>query len=314
MANGNEIRPERVSPRIVVCQSRHDFDLFDYLSIQSSFPVKDRPARRMKFLVVDAGHPREAVMAIACLASPVRHLRALDSWIGWQSPRLNGVKGDRLAYVMDLSTCVGLPPYSFLTSGKLAAYLALSNDIRRAYAERYVSQLTRFQRRLVNEIGLIITAGAYGRNTPQYKGVWHDGRSLFRFIGMTAGYSTCHIPDDLYDQLVAAVDTPEKNMGRFSWHGGSSRMRNLRYIARYLGINEDAVVRSGHSRALFVAATASNSREFLLGEASKLEHFDYGARDLCHSWKDRWLFRRWATAPVREHVCGYVRQTLRHAY
>lgn len=310
IADGDEIRPDRVSPRVVVCESHCDFDMFDYLTIQSSFPVKDRPGRRMKFMVVDDGHPRKAVMAIGCLASPVRHLRALDSWIGWQSPRLNGVKGDRLAYVMDLSTCVGLPPYSFLTSGKLAAYLSVSADIRKAYADRYASQLTRVRRRLVNDLALIVTAGAYGRNTPQYKGVSHGGRALFRFIGMTSGYSTCHIPSDLYKDLVAAIDTPEKNMGRFSWYGGSSRMRNLRYIARSLGINEDAVVRSGHSRALFVAATASNSREFLLGETSHLDYFEFGACDFCHSWKERWLSRRWASAQVREKVRAYVRRPL----
>jgi hypothetical protein len=53
------------------------------------------------------------------------------------------------------------------------------------YAARYAKQLTRKPGRIVTDIALLMTCGAYSSNTPQYKGVSYRGRSRFKFVGYT---------------------------------------------------------------------------------------------------------------------------------
>lgn len=299
---GSNLDPNRVYPAMRFCETRDDYDLFDFLSTWSSFPAGNRPGRRMKFFIVDEGHEDSPVMALGCLGSAIRLLNVRDTWIGWQGSKWKETRARNLAFVMDLVTCVGIPPYSYLTSGKLLCYACLSRELREAYNRRYASITTVKLGRLITDIALIVVLGAFGSNTPQYKGISIDGRNHFKFIGYTKGYSTFHISSSLYDELLSAASISELAKMRRLPGGGNPKLRMLRSIARKLNIDEEHLVRSGYQRAVFVAPLAHNSRRFLLGEDDSLDYSDYSFKDVVEAWKHKWLRRRCESNEVLEQV------------
>lgn len=300
--SGSNLNPNQISPAIRFCNSRSDYDLFDFLSMWSSFPAANRPGRRFKFFIVDAGHEGSPIMALGCLSSSIRLLRARDEWIGWHGAKWKETRARNLAFMLDLSTCVGIPPYSYLTSGKLLCYTCLSKEIRDAYSKRYASQRTMNLGRFITDIALIVVLGAFSRNTPQYKGISVNGIKYFRFVGYTKGYSTFHIPRDYYDELLSTINIEALGKRRRLDGGGNPKLRMLRIIARRLHLDEENFVRSGYRRAVFVAPLAHNSTAFLLGEDERLDYFDYSFEDVVEAWKQKWLWRRCEKGEVLEKV------------
>ena len=299
---GSNLNPNLILPDIKLCETRDDYDLFDFLGIWSSFPTSDRPGRRMKFFIVDKGHEGTPIMALGCLSSTVSLLATRDNWIGWAGRSFKEIRANNLAYIMDLSTCVGIPPYSYVTSGKLLCYSCLSREFRWAYASRYQSQYTAKLKRLVTDIALIVVLGAFSRNTPQYRGITLGGETRFRFAGYTKGYSTFHIPSGLYDELLTRANIEELSKQRCLDRGGNPKLRMLRTIARKANINDEYIVKSGFKRAVFIAPTAYNSRTFLLGEDRSLDYYDYSFEEVVEAWKKRWLYTRYSNNRVLAEI------------
>jgi hypothetical protein len=305
LASGRSLEPERIAPAITPCQNERDFLVFAYFRLWSSFPSTDRPGRRMKFLIRDLGHPKQPLMGICCLSSPVRQLRVRDDWIGWQGAEHRSTRARNLVSVIDLSTCVSMPPYSALTGGKLLAGLMVSDEVRQMYQLRYRDRVTLHQKVKADEFYLMTTSGCYGSNAPLYKGIKSEGRSLYRFIGNSRGYSHFQIDPMLYEQVKAFVRRrrPE-TAGKFrTW--ANSKIRVLRMAARELGIPEEDLVFSGHKRAIFAAPMAHNWRSLLLGETRKPEFIGYPAAGIVNYWKQNWLSRRLQSAVVRQAVIGF---------
>ena len=79
------------------------------------------------------------------------------------------------------------------------------------------------------------------------------GRSLYRFLGYSRGYSHFQIDPVLYEDVKAFVirRRPE-TAGKFrTW--SNSKIRVLRMAARELEIPEEQLVFSGHQRSIFAA-------------------------------------------------------------
>ncbi len=309
LASGALFDPEKIQPQLFVCKSREDFDVYDYFRMWSSFPTLDRPGRRLKFIVRDAGIPSKPIMGLCCLSSPVRSIRVRDHWIAWQDrPR---IRQKNLAMVMDLSTCIGLPPYSYLTAGKLLAAMMASNEVREAYRARYALQRSRIRRRILTDIVLLMTSACYSSNAAQYKGLGFTSSQLFRFIGYTSGYSTFQIPPDLYGQVKKFVIKRRRTANPTRDGGPSAKIRILRWAARDLSISEQRLVYTGHRRAVFAAPLARNWREFLLGHTSRIEYFDYTLECLIRRWKEKWLKRRCENSIVMDKVYRFHPEELR---
>ncbi len=308
---GCALNAQAIAPEVIPCRSEEDFLVFTYFSLWSSFPTVDRPGRRMKFLIRDVGHRDQPLMGICCLSSPVRQLRVRDEWIGWQGPEHRTIRARNLVHVSDLSTCISLPPYSFLTGGKLLAGLMTSNEVRSLYRERYHDRLTLRQRLCADELYLLTTSGCYGSNAPQYKGLKRDGRSLYCFLGYSRGYSHFQISPMLYENVKDFVRRrrPETN-GQFrTW--SNSKIRVLRIAARELNIPEELLVFSGHQRAVFAAPLAENWRELLLGNDVHSNGIRYPAKDIVEYWKQIWLDRRLKNGAVGKTVEAFVPEHVR---
>ncbi len=286
---GHALNPAAIAPEIIRCQTEEDFLVFSYFSLWSSFPTIDRPGRRLKFLIRDRGQPSRPLIGLCCLSSPVRQLRVRDEWIGWQGSEHLNVRARNLVYVSDLSTCISLPPYSYLTGGKLLAALMASDEARHLYRSRHKSQLTLKQKIVARELYLLTSSGCYGSNSPQYKGIRLRGLPVYQFLGYSRGYSHFQIDPTLDEDVKKIVLRRRPDVaGQFrTW--ANSKIRVLRMATRELSIPEEQLVFSGHRRALFAAPLAQNWRELLLGRTERLNRISYPAAEIVDYWKRTWL-------------------------
>lgn len=307
---GKAVNEEDIDPVLIPCVTREDFDVYDYFRMWSSFPTLDRPGRRLKFLLRDAGHPGAPLMGLCCLSSAVRQVQAREHWIGWSEPQWLRVRAHGLAFIMDLSTCVTVPPYSYLTAGKLLAAMMASDEIRDIYRARYRRQRSVFRRRIIKDFVLMTTTAGYGRNAPLYKGLSYNGSRLFEFIGYTSGYSSFQILPKLYEE-VKIFTAARRGTGNRVLCGANARFRILRFAARELGIPEEKLIFSGHKRAVFVAPLAENWREYLLGSAATPRYYHYSISDIVQRWKTQWLSKRMSDSIVRDRVNYFVPESLR---
>jgi Domain of unknown function (DUF4338) len=95
-ANGNEVVPSKISPRLQVVQSDSvESDLFRLASLTWSVPVSQGYGRRMRFLVWDDSNGK--LMGLIALGDPVFNLRVRDQLIGWTAAQ----RGQRLVDLMD---------------------------------------------------------------------------------------------------------------------------------------------------------------------------------------------------------------------
>ena len=84
IAEGNEVDPERVTPRLVeVMPDSEDELLFRYAALHWSIPVSSGYGRRIRFLVLDGQNDK--LIGIIGLGDPVFGLGARDQWIGWNA-------------------------------------------------------------------------------------------------------------------------------------------------------------------------------------------------------------------------------------
>ena len=299
LVDGARIDFAAIAPELVFCRTSEDYAVHRYHSAMSAFPTRDRPGRRMKFMLVDGGQPHRPVMAVATLSSAINILPSRDCWIGWDTDAHR--RWDRLAYVLDLSTCISVAPYSGLTVAKLLAHLALSRECQEHYRQRYGDRATEVTGRIVDRYALVVGTGAFKSRTPAYKGFrLASGDERFERVGMTEGYSSAHISDALYNRLMQRFGADDRYGVRRS--GPHVRFSNIRKFARLLDIDEELVLRPGQRRSVYLAPTASNAKAFLLGKSERLELRRPWAKWLIGEWKTRWLSERLSKPHIVESI------------
>jgi len=287
-ASGHEVDPAQISPRLVeVKANTTDELLFRYASLHWSIPVSSGYGRRLRFLVKDDHNGK--VIGIIGLGDPVFALAARDRWIGWN--RTTAIAN--LRYVMDAFALGAVPPYSHLLCGKLVAMLAVSKDITRAFKRKYGKRESLIWKKNSDaRLALITTTSALGRSSI-YNRLRYENLHLYQGVGFTLGSGEFHFSNGLYGAISAyaqryCVPTAKRE----EWGSG---FRNRREVVRKtlmkIGLNDDWMYH-GVQREVFVIPLASNSREFLKGEHSRLRSFNLGTEDVAAFFKNRWLLPR----------------------
>ncbi len=84
IANGNEVCPERVSPKLIPVKRGTESELlFRYASLHWSIPVSAGYGRRIRFLVLD--NQNKKLIGLFGLGDPVYSVGDRDRWIGWDN-------------------------------------------------------------------------------------------------------------------------------------------------------------------------------------------------------------------------------------
>ncbi len=288
LANGCEVIPELISPRLVEAKS-DTFEglLFRYAALHWSIPISTGYGRRLRFLVIDEHNGK--LIGLIGLADPVFNLGVRDKWVGWDKKAQQA----NLSHVMDAFVLGAVPPYSQLLCGKLVAMLVASKEVRNAFKRKYTGQQTLIsQKELDARLALITTTSALGRSSI-YNRLKYQGNLLYQSVGFTQGYGEFHFTNGIYSAMSEYASANASPTARHaSWGNG---FRNRREVVRKclssLGIKSDWTFH-GIQREVFVVPLAHNTQAFLRGEHTRLRGTDYSVSDLAAFFKERWLLPR----------------------
>jgi len=288
IADGTEISPTRISPRIVEVTSNSEEELlFRFAAAHWSIPVSSGYGRRLRFLVLDASNRK--LIGIIGLGDPVFNLAARDSWIGWSRDQ----RAANLHHVMEAFVVGAVPPYSRLLAGKLIAMLLASASIRRAFRRRYADREALIsERSLPGQLALITTQSALGRSSIYNRVRWND-RLLLHAIGFTAGYGEFHFSNGLYSALSDYAERYCEPTAKASAWGNGYRNRRevIKKALVSIGLPTNWI-HHGIRREVFAVPLAAHTREFLRDETARPRWLDVSTAALSDYWLERWALPR----------------------
>ena len=267
LAEGRDFAPERIQPEIELVDSDSESgDVFRFATLFWSVPVTPGYGRRMRFLVWD--RQNDKLIGAIALCDPVFNLKKRDDWIGWDPDQ----RRKRLVHTMSAYVAGALPPYAQLLGGKLVTALAASAEVGRHFRGRYGNTAgTISGERKDAHLALVTFTSALGRSSiyNRVRLLSADGITVvdLRRLGYTQGYGHFQVPDELFQQLKALVEsTDHRDWSAEMGTGPNWRIRVLRSGLRELGIDGEAVLQHGIRREIFAMPTAGNTLSFLRGE------------------------------------------------
>ena len=288
IANGKELDPKQIRPELVeVMPDSDDELLFRYAKAHWTIPVSAGYGRRIRFLVID--QQNEKLIGIIGLGDPVFNLAVRDRWIGWEMD----AHRTRLQNVMDAFVLGAVPPYSYLLCGKLVAMLAASREVRKSFQRKYHLHRSVIRRQVVDSrLALITTMSALGRSSI-YNRLRFGERLVFETLGFSQGSGEFHFSNGLYGAISEYAERYCDATAKQSRWGTGFRNRRevIRKCLRRIGLPADLLYH-GIQREVFAAPLASNTREFLRGDHSRLKWFDTSVDDLSSWFRERWLLPR----------------------
>lgn len=300
LAHGVDVIFSKIEPTIEVCETQEQFDLFRICRFYWSSPYSDYVGRRIKLLIRDSSLPNRPLIGIAALGSSIIHIPERDKWIGWDTK----TRTRNLVYTMDAYVLGALPPYNYLLGGKLISYILASNEVRDIFNRKYKDRITEISKRMANRLACIFTTGLYGKSS-QYNRIKFDNRLLYIPIGKTKGYGTLHLTNETFDAMRDLLSTHNILVTNRFGDGPIWRMRVIRTASELLGFNPDFLLRHSFQRNIYAIPLARNFKEFLQGEHTKLNYYDYPLSFLVEHWSTRWLRQRKNNLIVRNNVLSF---------
>jgi hypothetical protein len=252
-----------------------------------SVPISAGYGRRLRFLVLD-GHNGKLI-GLFGLGDPVFALGPRDLWIGWDAP----TRKDHLRFMMDAFVVGAVPPYSQLLCGKLVAMLLTANEVSMAFKRKYSGKGSLISgRQLDGRLALITTTSALGRSA-LYNRLKIGDRQQFLSVGFSLGSGEFHFSNGVYKELIAfAQQTRSPSAKHERWGTGwRSRREVVRSVLPQLDLSRELLYH-GVRREIFVVPLASNTREFLRGEHSRLRRYSASADEIFAWFRERWLLPR----------------------
>lgn len=284
-ADGDEVVPEAISPRIVPVETKRDAALFRFASLHWSVPVSAGYGRRSRFLVYDDANGK--IMGIFALGDPVFNLGVRDKLIGWTST----ARQERLYGVYDAYVLGAIEPYRELIGGKLIAACAVADQTAEYLREKYSGQITGIQQATKDPRAVLVTTTSSLGRSSIYNRVQFDGRRLFSSIGYTEGFGHFHFSDELFGSIVDLLRSEGDLRGHQFGEGPNWRIRTLRKGLEMLKLNGD-LLRHGIRREVFIAPRALGWRAYLRGESEYLRWLPLDINALGSHWRERWAVPR----------------------
>lgn len=287
LAQGKDVLQSNILPRIEICKTQKQHNLFRIFRYYWSSPYSEYVGRRIRLLIRDDGIDNSPVIGIAALGSSIIHIPDRDKWIGWDKE----TRTNNIIYTMDAYVLGALPPYNYLLGGKLISYIIASNEIREIYKEKYKDKTTIIRKRKANNLVCIFTTSLYG-NSSQYNRIKFKNKLLYIPIGYTKGYGALHISSKTFSAMQQLlIEKGIMILNRFG-DGPNWRMRVIRLASDIIGFNSNVILQHSFRRGIYAVPLAKNFRSFLLGKTDEPIYCNLPMRTLVKFWKERWLKMR----------------------
>lgn len=283
-ANGDEIAPEKIQPRLVEVVRPWQADLFRLARLTWSLPFSKGFGRRLRFLIVDEANDK--LMGILGLQSPPLDLPARDRLFDYPP----GQKVGFVNQTMDVFTLGAVPPYGRLLGGKLVALAAASDEVRAAYTLKYEKALTWMgQAALPARLVALTSTSAFGRSS-LYNRLKFQDRWVARSVGFTEGYGSFHLAT-LYplmrDYLEAQGVSTRGGFGR----GPKIVWQTCARTFDLLGLPRD-LLKHGVRREVFLFPLIHELAAFMAGQLKAPHFYEQPFAELAAWWHARWLLSR----------------------
>lgn len=301
LANGESVLLSKIKPRIEICETQEQNNLFRLFRYYWSSPSSDYVGRRMRILVRDDGIEGSPVIGIAAIGSSIIHIPDRDKWIGWDTQ----TRSENLISMMDAYVIGALPPYNELLGGKLMAYVLASNEIRALYRKKYRGKKTIIKGRTGSHLVLLATTSLYGTHSAQYARLKYGKTLLYQPIGSTSGYGSLHISPETFETMRELAEAKGCNTSNRFGMGPNWRMRIIRSACDILNLDSDVILQHSFQRGLYGISLAVNSKSFLRGETRKPIYRNMPLKKLVKFWKKRWFDMRRQNQDVIERVCAF---------
>jgi hypothetical protein len=250
----------KFAPEIEFCESELQKEIWLYYRLKvSSFHYSKMIGKQIKMLIRD--RTTKKYVGFTSISSDILACSIRDDYIGWVNKKLNNI--------MNITTCVGLPPFSYnYNCGKLITMLMFSREVHDYVYKVYGDKLA-----------AITTFSLYG------KSIQYDRLKQLKMIGYTSGYGSSHVPDPLLNVCKKYIKQKHANK-KFK-----CRMHMLNFLSTELKISE--LVNHGNKRGIYFGYTGKNSKEFLCGNINEfVPDLLETVENIGIYWKTRWAKNR----------------------
>jgi hypothetical protein len=293
-ANGREVDPERIAPRIeLVASGTSDSDLFRFASLTWQIPVSSGYGRRLRFVVRDDANGK--LIGIFALGDAVFNLRARDAAIGWDHDQ----RAKSLVHIMDAYVLGAVPPYNMLLGGKLVASLIKTQEVVAAFKDKYQGSIGIISgERKSPRLAAVTTTSAFGKSSV-YNRLRLQGEPIFESLGYTSGWGHFHFSEVLFDEMrdfLAAKRPDLRDTFEFG-QGPNWRLRLIKQALSQIGLDR-SLAQHGMEREVFLCRIGRNADKFLRGEHSRLRYEGLKDADAISTLvRERWMIPRAARMP-----------------
>jgi len=282
-ANGEDIHPDKIRPRLVEVTSGWKSDIFRLARYTWSLPYSSGYGRRMRFLIMDDHNDK--LIGIIGLQSPPIDFKVRDDFLS--IPKKHKVL--LVNQMMDIFTLGAIPPYNILLGGKLVALASASNEIRTLYAQKYDQKITHIQKQIIpSHLIALTTTSAFGRSSI-YNRLKFEDRLVAQSLGFTKGYGSFHVLG-IYDEIKAFLkkyDTVKSGYG----DGPRSVWVNSRRASQLVGVKNN-LLEHGVQREIFLFPLLTNLNSYVQDPSIAPLYYDASFEELSSWWKNRWLLER----------------------
>jgi hypothetical protein len=286
-ANGSDINPHNVKPRLVEVKTQFQHDLFRLARYTWSLPYTKGFGRRLQFLVMDDAN--EKLIGVLGLQSPPLSFPARDRL--YHYPK--GEKVELVNQTLDVYTLGAVQPYARLLGGKLIALIAASNEVRETYQKKYNGRKTEMEDRILPaHLVCLTTTSAFGRSSI-YNRLVYNQNLIAEPIGYTEGYGAFHL-QKLYPYFRAFLEKEGISIrGKYGGYDTGPRVKwQIMVLALHkLGFSSE-LLKHGVKREVFLFPFASNLKEYMEGLDSEPNYLNRPFCELSEFWQTRWLLPR----------------------
>ncbi len=290
-ANGSDITPENIAPKLLRVETAEQQDLFRLARYTWSLPYSRGYGRRLRFLVVDEGHG--TLIGVLGLQSAPINFPPRDRRVSYPERR----KVELVNQTLDAFTLGAVPPYNRLLGGKLVVCAAASKEIVDAYRDKYSGTTTWLDgKTLPSHLVMVTTTSAFGRSSIYNRVNYRDAetgkhRKLAEPLGYTKGYGSFHLHDVYPDIKKFLVQQGYENATLGYGRGPKPVWQNISKTLTMLGMSHEEL-NHGISRQAWSIALAQNAWNYLEGKETVPQYYDLPFERLATWWKHERLLPR----------------------
>ncbi len=273
-ANGSDINPDAVKPRLYFVENKAQSELFRLATFLWSVPLSQGLGRQFRWLIID--EHSKTLMGVAMVKSPMRAIKERDTAIGITNENRFRV----LNNFLEAAVLGAVPPWNELIGGKLVALSVISTEVRH-YAERAYNQ----------PLWAVFTMSALGRSSI-YNRLKYKDRLAAEPIGYSGGWGIFHLEPFYHELCQVLAENGKQVAPTFDDVSGSmAMMSNLSAALSIIGL-PPSFVKHGIRRQIFLFRLVSNLEALISGTDTAPHYIDAPFADIAAFWKERWLLGR----------------------